>query len=89
MQEVADPAQVGEWASRTARAWGSGAVFGARAAALRDNARYRDWAARMERHTCSAGAVGALCRWAATIDARPLLAGLRVPALVIHRSGDR
>ena len=27
------------------------------------------------------------CRWAATID--PLLAGLRVPALVIHRPGDR
>ena len=65
-----------------------GAVFGASAPALRDNARYRDWAARMERHTCSAGAVGALCRWAATIDVRPLLAGLRVPALVIHRRGD-
>jgi pimeloyl-ACP methyl ester carboxylesterase len=43
----------------------------------------------MERHTCSAGAVGALCRWAATIDVRPLLAGLWVPGLVIHRRGDR
>lgn len=85
----ADPAQVGEWAARSARAWGSGATFGANAPSMRDNARYRDWAARMERHTCSPGAVEALCRWAATIDVRPMLAGLQVPTLVIHRQGDR
>jgi pimeloyl-ACP methyl ester carboxylesterase/DNA-binding CsgD family transcriptional regulator len=84
-----DPAQIDEWASRTARAWGSGIVLGANAPAMRDNARYRDWAARMERHTCSPGAVAALCRWAAAVDVRPLLAGLRVPVLVIHRPGDR
>jgi pimeloyl-ACP methyl ester carboxylesterase/DNA-binding CsgD family transcriptional regulator len=84
-----DPAHVDEWARRTARAWGSGIVFGANAPAMRDNARYRDWAARMERHTCSPGAVGALCRWAATVDVRPLLVGLRVPVLVIHRRGDQ
>src|SRR6266516_2835391 len=71
LQEVADPAQAGERASRTARAWGSGAVFVTSAPALRDNARYRDWAARMERHTRSPGAAGALWRWAATIDVRP------------------
>lgn len=86
---AADPAQVGEWASRTARGWGSDVVFGANAPAMRDNARYRDWAARMERHTCSPGSVEALCRWAATVDVRSLLADLRVPTLVIHRRGDR
>lgn len=85
----ADPAQVREWAARTAGAWGSGAFFAARAPAMEDNARYRDWAARMERHTCSRGSVEALCKWVATVDVRPLLAGLRVPALVIHRAGDR
>ena len=84
----ADPDQVGEWASSTARAWGSGEVFGARAPSMADKARYREWAARMERHTCSPGSVEALCRWAATIDVRPLLAGLRLPVLVIHRRGD-
>src|SRR5262245_13796680 len=84
----ADPDQVGEWASSTARAWGSGEVFGARAPSMADSARYREWAARMERHTCSPGSVEALCRWAATIDVRPLLAGLRLPVLVIHRRGD-
>jgi len=55
---------------------------------MRDSARYLEWAARMERHTCSPGSVEALCRWAATIDVRPLLAGLRLPVLVIHRRGD-
>src|ERR1039457_1033360 len=65
------PAQVGEWAARTARAWGSGAAFGANAPEMEDNARYRDWAARMEQHTCSPGSVEALCKWAATIDVRP------------------
>ena len=49
----ADPGLVGEWAGSTARAWGSGAVFGARAPSMPGSARYREWAARMERHTCS------------------------------------
>jgi pimeloyl-ACP methyl ester carboxylesterase/DNA-binding CsgD family transcriptional regulator len=86
---AADPAQVDKWARRTASAWGTGAFFGARAPSMRDNARYRDWAARMERHTCSPGSVEALARWAAAVDVRPLLASLRVPTLVIHRRGDR
>src|SRR5215469_10821678 len=82
------PDRVGEWASSTARAWGSGEVFGARAPSMADKARYRGWAARMERHTCSPGSVEALCRWAASIDVRPLLPGLCLPVLVIHRRGD-
>jgi pimeloyl-ACP methyl ester carboxylesterase/DNA-binding CsgD family transcriptional regulator len=86
---AADPAEVDEWATRYAAAWGTGAVLGASAPGMRDDGRYRDWAARLERHTCSPGAVEALCRWAAGIDVRPLLAGLTVPTLVIHRAGDR
>ena len=85
----ADPARVDEWARRTAQAWGTGVAFGARAPSMRDNARYREWAARMERHTCSPGSVEALARWAAAVDVRPLLASLRVPTLVMHRRDDR
>ena len=85
----ADPAQVDEWARRAASAWGTGVVFGARAPSMADSARYREWAARMERHTCSPGSVEALARWAAAIDVRPLLPGLHMPVLVIHRRGDR
>jgi len=85
----ADPGQVGVWADYAARGWGTGAVLGAHASTMDDSARYRDWAARVERNTCSPGMVAALCRWAASLDVRPLLGGLRVPTLVIHRSGDR
>ena len=85
----ADPSQVDLWATGYARMWGSGAVLGASAPGMSDNARYREWAARLERHTCSPGSVEALCRWAATIDVRSLLAGLRLPTLVIHRDSDR
>jgi pimeloyl-ACP methyl ester carboxylesterase/DNA-binding CsgD family transcriptional regulator len=85
----ADPAQAQEWASDAARAWGSGTVFGARAPSMRDDARYLEWAARMERHTCSPGSVQALCRLAVSIDVRPALAGLRMPVLVMHRREDR
>ena len=84
-----DPAQVDEWARRTAAAWGTGALLGARAPSMRDNALYLKWAARMERHTCSPGSVEALARWAATVDVRPLLPSLQVPTLVMHRRRDR
>jgi pimeloyl-ACP methyl ester carboxylesterase len=86
---AAHPAQVDEWAARNARGWGTGVVLGASAPEMSDNARYREWAARVERHTCSPGSVDALCQWAATIDVRPLLPGLSVPTLIIHRDGDR
>ncbi len=85
----ADPTQVDEWAAHYAGAWGTGAILGAGAPETQNDARYRDWAARLERHTCSPGSVEALCRWAATIDVRPLLAGLQIPTLVLHREADR
>ena len=85
----ADPGVVDEWAGSIARAWGSGLAFNARAPSMRNSARYREWAARMERHTCSPGSVEALCRLLVTVDVRPLLAGLRVPVLVVHRQDDQ
>jgi pimeloyl-ACP methyl ester carboxylesterase len=78
----------GEWAGSAARAWGSGAIFGGWVPSMAGSARYREWASRMEWHTCSPGSVEALCRWAAAIDVRLLLAGLRLPVLLIHRQGD-
>jgi pimeloyl-ACP methyl ester carboxylesterase/DNA-binding CsgD family transcriptional regulator len=85
----AHPSHVDEWATGTARAWGTGAVLGAGAPDRLDDARYREWAGRVERHTCAPGSVEAFCRWAATIDVRPLLADVRAPTLVLHRAADR
>src|SRR5262249_39901818 len=47
----ADPGRVDAWADHAARVWGTGELLGAHAPAMRDSARYRDWAARLERHT--------------------------------------
>lgn len=87
--DLDDPRQVEDWVQRNARGWGTGAAMARYSLGMADNARYRDWAARLERHTCSPGEVAALCRWVASVDVRPLLAGLRVPTLVIHRRGDQ
>jgi pimeloyl-ACP methyl ester carboxylesterase/DNA-binding CsgD family transcriptional regulator len=84
-----DPRQVEEWAQQTARVWGTGGAMPAVPEGMDDGARYRDWAARLERHTCSPGAVATLCRWVASVDVRPLLAGVHVPTLVIHRRDDQ
>ena len=85
----ADPGQIDVWAEAAARGWGTGAVLAAHAATMRDSARYREWAARVERNTASPGAVAAMLRWAARLDVRPLLDRLRAPTLVLHRADDR
>lgn len=84
----ADPGQIEIWARNVSDAWGSGAVVGVHAPGRSEDSQYRQWAARLERHTCTPGAAGALCRWAATTDVSPLLAEVQVPTLVIHRGGD-
>jgi pimeloyl-ACP methyl ester carboxylesterase len=75
----ADPGQIDAWVDAAARGWGTGAVLAAHAAAMRDSARYREWAARVERNTSSPGTVAAMLRWAARVDVRPLLGRLRAP----------
>ncbi len=84
----ANPDQIEIWARSVSAEWGSGAVVGAHAPGRSDDGSYGQWAARLERHTCVPDAAGALCRWVATTDVRPLLAEVQAPTLVIHRNGD-
>ncbi len=86
---AANPTEIEVWAEKVSDAWGSGATVGAHAPGRSDDGPYRQWAARLERHTCAPGAAAALYRWAATTDVGPLLGEVRVPTLVIHRNGDR
>jgi len=65
-----DPGQIDAWAEAAARRWGTGTVLAAHAATMRESARYREWAARVERNTSSPGAVVPMLRWAARLDAR-------------------
>ena len=85
---LAHPDSVDVWADQTARVWGTGATLAARAPAMADSQSYRDWAARMERHTCSPGMIAAICRSAASFDVRGILCDVQAPTLVVHRGGD-
>lgn len=54
-----------------------------------DDPRHREWWARYLRMSASPGAVLALNRMNTAIDVNHLLPALRIPVLVLHRSGDR
>jgi pimeloyl-ACP methyl ester carboxylesterase/DNA-binding CsgD family transcriptional regulator len=88
VEPVFERAALDEQVDAIARAWGTGAMAGAYAPSMRDNERFRDWLARLERHTCSPGMAAASMRWAAKYDVRPLLGTLVAPTLVVHRAGD-
>jgi DNA-binding CsgD family transcriptional regulator len=55
---------------------------------LRGDERYRDWFTRYLRLAASPGVLGDLMRANAAGDLRPVLADVRQPALILHRTGD-
>jgi class 3 adenylate cyclase len=71
------------------QAWGSGASVDTYAPSLAGDPAYRKWYATWERASASPGAVLALLLMNMEIDARHVLRTIRVPTLVLHRSGDR
>ena len=74
---------------RMERGWGKGVLLSAMAPSLANDAAAREWWGRFQRQACSPGAAVALLRMAYEIDARPILPAIRVPALILHRVGDR
>ena len=76
-------AVAGEWGTDGAQ------LAEANAPSMQADVRFRSWAARLQRHTCSPGMVAASLRRAATYDLRPRLADVGVPTLVLHRRDDR
>jgi class 3 adenylate cyclase/alpha-beta hydrolase superfamily lysophospholipase len=71
------------------RDWGGPVGLTARAPSKLGDPRFRENWARYLRMGASPGAVLALTRMNAEIDVRPILQTIRVPTLVLHRSGDR
>src|SRR4029077_9735996 len=55
---------------------------------MADDKDFRDWWAEYLRMGASPGAALALTKMNAEIDVRPILPSIRVPTLVIHRTGD-
>ncbi|MBI4591128.1 MAG: adenylate/guanylate cyclase domain-containing protein [Candidatus Rokubacteria bacterium] len=69
--------------------WGMGADLTMFAPSLVNDDSYRKWWATYERAAASPGAVMAVLQMNWGIDARPVLPAIRVPTLVLHRTGDR
>jgi serine/threonine protein kinase/alpha-beta hydrolase superfamily lysophospholipase len=70
------------------REWGGPVGIAARAPSRADDPAFRDWWARYLRTGASPAAAVALTRMNAQIDVRHVLPTIRVPSLVIHRTGD-
>lgn len=70
------------------QSWGQGASLGAFAPTKLADERFRQWWARFERLGASPSAVIALMRMNSQIDVRHILPTIRVPTLVLHRTGD-
>lgn len=69
-------------------AWGSGELSGRVAPSLASNSALRDWFRGHERLGASPSAAMTLMRMNSGIDIRHVLPTIRVPTLVLHRSGD-
>ncbi len=70
------------------RDWGGPVGIDERAPSMADDAEFREWWATYLRMGASPGAAVALTKMNAEIDVRGVLPSVRVPTLVIHRSGD-
>jgi class 3 adenylate cyclase len=68
--------------------WGKAVGINERAPSMADNEDFREWWATYLRMGASPGAAVALTKMNAEIDVRGVLPSVRVPTLVIHRSGD-
>jgi class 3 adenylate cyclase len=77
------------YTERLLESWGTGAMLEVLAPSAKDDERLRAWLGRMERQAASPGGMRALIKnWTQT-DVSDLLGTLRVPTLVLHRTGDR
>ena len=70
-------------------AWGQGTTLEFMVPALKDNSRAREFMGRYERMCVSPRAGRAHLTWLMDLDVRPVARALRVPTLVVHRTGDR
>jgi pimeloyl-ACP methyl ester carboxylesterase/DNA-binding winged helix-turn-helix (wHTH) protein len=69
--------------------WGGPVGIDERAPSVADDPKFRDWWATYLRMGASPGAAVALTQMNAEIDVRNVLASIRVPSLVIHRTDDQ
>jgi pimeloyl-ACP methyl ester carboxylesterase len=71
------------------KSWGDSAANDVRAPGAAEDKPYRQWWATYQRLAASPGAAVAVMEMNKEIDVRPVLPAVRVPTLVLHRTGDR
>jgi pimeloyl-ACP methyl ester carboxylesterase/DNA-binding CsgD family transcriptional regulator len=82
------PESVDQWVHGAVAQWGAGGSVEAEGPSMAGIARYREWAARLERHTASPSTVEETMRAAMTWDLRAQLPRIEAPSLVIRRTDD-
>ena len=76
------------WSERIRSLWGSGGTIGGFFPGLAEDAEARRIWAKVERTGASPAQIGRLTEMWTNTDVRHILPSIRVPTLVIHRSGD-
>ena len=70
------------------QSWGKGISLSAFAPSKATDERFKQWWGRFERLSASPSAAITLMRMNSQIDVRHILRAIRVPTLILHRSGD-
>ena len=74
-----------DWIEIAAAQWGDGSYIGFLAPSLADDEAFREWAGRLERYSCSPGAVPGALRRMGENDVREVLPLINVPTVAIRR----
>ena len=69
--------------------WGQGAGLETRAPSLANDPSFRAWFAQWQRQGASPAAAHAIIQMALDVDIRHVLPAVRVPTLILHRTGDQ
>jgi class 3 adenylate cyclase/DNA-binding SARP family transcriptional activator len=77
-----------EWLQQVVRHWGQAHALRGLAGSMADDERFMQWLATYSRLGASPSAALALGRMNTEIDVRHILPAIRVPTLVLHRTGD-
>jgi pimeloyl-ACP methyl ester carboxylesterase/class 3 adenylate cyclase len=72
-----------------AESWGRGVLGPLFAPSVVGDPRLERWMAHFERVSASPGIALELMKWTCSVDVRAILPSVRVPTLVLHRTGDR
>jgi class 3 adenylate cyclase len=83
------PQERQERIARILTSWGSGANIENMAPSVAQDARMRAWMGKLERQSVTPRGFMRVAANLQGVDVRPLLPTLRVPTLILHRTGDR